>query len=77
MSDLQEHVQRELLRYALQRTITCPITGAVLDVRTAVMVENSAGTAVLGVVSPEAWKQVKDNVLRSDPNVIVTEGSKL
>jgi hypothetical protein len=77
MIDLQKKLQREVLRYQVGRAITCPITGTVLDVRTAVMVENSAGTAVLGVVSPEGWEQIEDNVLRSDPSVIVTKGSEL
>lgn len=77
MNELQRHVQRETLRWIVGRTITCPITGAVLDVRTAVMVENSAGTKVLGVVSTEGWDQIGEGVLKTDPTVVVTKGSEL
>lgn len=77
MPDLETRVKREVLRAAVARQITCPITGEVLDVRTAVMVENSAGTATLGVVSATAWEEIGAAVLRADANVIVTKGSDL
>lgn len=37
--DVDTVVNREALRYAVQRQITCPQSGRLLDVRTAVLVE--------------------------------------
>lgn len=51
MSEIERKVNRTLLRYAVSRNITCDVTGAVLDVRSAVAVTavlgDKAGTSVL------------------------------
>ncbi|SCL70485.1 hypothetical protein GA0070606_5415 [Micromonospora citrea] len=65
MADTDEerdaHLNRETLLYAVQRTIQCQRTGAILDVRTAVMV-----TTILGdkrgawVLTGEAWDEMEE-----------------
>lgn len=42
--------------------MTCPVTGAVLDFRTAVVVENVETDRVIMVLSPEAWEQRAGNL---------------
>ena len=42
ISDLQLHVRKQLLRYAVSRAIFCPTCKGILDVRRAVLAETSA-----------------------------------
>ncbi len=42
ISDLQLHISKQLLRYAVSRAIFCPTCKGVLDVRRAVLAETSA-----------------------------------
>lgn len=48
---------RNTLRYAASRTMFCPVTGNVLDMRTVVLVTVEGTVSINGVVatSPEAW----------------------
>ncbi|MFR9780430.1 hypothetical protein ACL02O_30825 [Micromonospora sp. MS34] len=65
MADSEEereaHLNREVLLYAVQRQIQCQRTGAILDVRTAVL-----ATTVLGdkrgswVLTGEAWDEMEE-----------------
>lgn len=50
-------IDREVLKAAVMRRITCPASGVVLDVRTAVYfhIENAAGRAGCEVVDAAAW----------------------
>jgi hypothetical protein len=54
MSTLQETVHREMVRHLVSKAITCPLTGAVLDVRSCVVLVDSDGDPVY-VMSQTAW----------------------
>ena len=63
--DLERMANREILRYAVQRTITCPLNGRILDVRTAVHIEASRDEKIITslTVSAEVYDEtVKKNV---------------
>jgi hypothetical protein len=60
LNPLEKKVNRELLKYAVQRQIFCEFSGNVLDVRRAVLVE-TPGRAY--VVNTERWDEVKDDIL--------------
>jgi len=72
MGYLEDKVSMELRRGAVARAIFCPVNGAVLDVRTAVMVESANGLRLLAVMSPEGWALRGDAILSAMPDVIVT-----
>jgi len=55
--DLQEIVHAEHVRYLVSRTITCPRTGEVLDVRTCVVLLDSDGDP-LAVLSQAGWAEL-------------------
>jgi hypothetical protein len=55
--DLQEHLRTQLVRYLVQRAITCPITGDVLDVRTCAVVLDADGDPA-AVFSPEGGRLI-------------------
>ncbi|MFI7283103.1 hypothetical protein ACIBOV_22865 [Micromonospora chersina] len=62
-ADREKFLNREVLRHAVMRQITCERTGQVLDVRTAVMVtwiKGDSRSAV--VVTGEAWDEVGESV---------------
>ena len=50
--DLATHLRKQLVRSLVQRAITCPLTGAVLDVRTVAVVNDADGDPAI-VLSPE------------------------
>lgn len=61
---------RELVKYRVQRNIFCPITGKVLDIRTAVALfapEDGGGFVLKTVLHPDAWPIVKGNALKNFP----------
>lgn len=72
--DLQQHVQKQFLKFAVQRQITCPITGTVLDVRKAVLVETETGQTV-AVISREAFTELEAKGI--DPSLVLTKGWEL
>lgn len=53
---LGERVQLEIRRAAVARDIFCPVTGGVMDVRTAVLIESVAHGTTLACLSPEGWR---------------------
>lgn len=53
-------VNREALRYAVQRAITCPQSGRVLDISRAVLVEIAGRGS--GVYDAEMWDSVEATV---------------
>lgn len=61
-----EIVDREMLRYAVARRITCPQTGRLLDVRTAVYVRITSQSGATGseVVHHEAWDGTYGEMIR-------------
>ncbi|MCP2341145.1 hypothetical protein [Actinomadura rupiterrae] len=62
MDDLILIVARELLRFAVQRQIACPITGEVLDVANAVLVDATDHGGAMVVVTGEAWDQHEQTI---------------
>lgn len=57
MSTLAETVRDEMIRYLVSKAIACPKTGAILDVRTCVVINDNDGDP-LAVLSPEGWAQI-------------------
>lgn len=57
---LENIVRGQMVAYLIGRVITCPVTGAVLDARTAVAFTDADGDPAY-VVSPEAWEAIKTN----------------
>jgi hypothetical protein len=59
--DVDAFVDREVLLFAVQRAITCPRSGVVLDVRTAVYyrVTNFAGKTGSDVVDGAVWDEIE------------------
>lgn len=53
-TDIQQEVDRQMVRYIVQRNIFCPVTGAVLDVRTCKWFVDADGDPAY-VLSPEAY----------------------
>ncbi len=46
LSDLELHIRKQLLRYAVSQAIFCPTCEGILDVRRAVLTEGSARTGI-------------------------------
>ena len=59
MPDLKETLHAELVRYLVQKAVFCPGTGAVLDVRTCVVLVDADGDPAV-VLSPEGWANVPE-----------------
>lgn len=55
---LKPYLQRQVLKYAIGRQLTCPIKGTVLDVRRAVLVETESGQTV-AVISKAAYDELE------------------
>ena len=69
-------VELEYRRFVVGKQMFCPNTQRVLDYRTAVIIENSAGDRLIGVVSPEAWRKVGAEFLAKFPDVILKNAPK-
>jgi hypothetical protein len=77
MSDyMRDKLNEEVYRHAIGKLIFCPVTGRVLDIRTAVVVESSDGERIITIVSPEGWTERGEAVLAKAPNLRVTELGK-
>lgn len=59
-TDIQKTVDKQMLRYIIQRQITCPITGEVLDIDTACYFVDRDGCPAY-VLSPEAYRASVDH----------------
>lgn len=61
---LELRANRSLLKYAVQKQITCPRTGQVLDVRTAVAVtvkNSKGGESTFAMVGTE-WDKIANHI---------------
>ena len=71
------NLRKQALKYAVQRTIFCPHTGNILDMRTAIMIDvedENGKTLFCEVVSPallDKLQNAKDNVLKIHPTASV------
>lgn len=85
MTDVEVTVNREVLRYAVQRAIFCPVTNNVLDVRRAVLVTISVTGQrdVIQIMTATAWdvaeQRVRDGILAQYPDATfeVLDGREL
>ena len=57
MTDLEIILRNEMVKYLVQKTILCPGTGEVLDVRTCVILNDADGDPV-AVLSPTGWARI-------------------
>ncbi|WP_401001016.1 hypothetical protein [Agromyces sp. GXQ0307] len=62
-NDLATHLRKQLVRSLVQRAITCPLTGAVLDVHTVAVVNDADGDPAI-VLSPEGAEAIKNDPTR-------------
>jgi hypothetical protein len=62
-SPMIEHVRKELVRFLVSRTIFCPVTGELLDVRTCVVLNDPDGDPRY-VLSQEGWRAVSADPAR-------------
>lgn len=69
--NIEDKVNREIMKAAVAHAITCQVTGEVLDYRTAVLIENAKGRT-LACISPEGWRIRKDALLAAMPDIRVT-----
>jgi len=76
MSYRQDMVAWQVRRAAVARAIFCPVTGQVLDVRTAVLLGSGDGQRVLAVLSPEGWAQRAGAVRAAMPDAVVTSAKE-
>lgn len=77
MTDLTDRLEHEMYAWLVGKYMTCPATGKVLDVRTAVVVEEADGIKTLGVFSPEGWAEIKDRVLAQLPTCRIVINGKV
>lgn len=69
-TDIQAEVDRQMVKYIVQRNIFCPITGAVLDVRTCKWFVDKDGDPAY-VMSPEAFDAVASGLNTEKGKAIV------
>lgn len=56
---IEEMMRRELVRYIVQRSIFCPVSGVVLDMDTCTVILDSDGDPAF-VVAPSVGKKMKE-----------------
>ncbi len=83
ISDLQLHITKQLLRYAVSQAIFCPTCGGILDVRRAVLTEETTRS---GIACASCWEALLermrkrfgvDRVADVLTEISVTDGRKL
>ena len=62
MNSLQDLLRQNVVLALVQRNITCPVTGEVLDVRTCVVLTDADGDPA-GVLSQKGWRAIADGTL--------------
>lgn len=65
MSDIQTHIRAALVRHLVQKTIVCPQTEEVLDVRTCVVILD-ADDDPRSVLSQAGWKKAEAQLMKLD-----------
>ena len=83
ISDVELHVRKQLLRYAVSRAMFCPTCDCVLDMRRAVLTEGSEQT---GIACVSCWESLlermrerfgADRVAEVLTDISVTDGREL
>jgi len=73
--DFAEQIEHNMYAWMVGQQMFCPYGGQVLDVRTAVVVEEADGIKTLGIFSPQTWAEVKGIVLGKIPDArVVIDG---
>ncbi len=62
---MEELARREIRRYAVARAITCPVTGQVMNVKNAVLIESATSGQTLAVLSPAGWRRCRDDLIQA------------
>jgi hypothetical protein len=57
MDDLETLLRKQMVGYLVSNTMLCPISGALLDVRTCVVLVDADGDPAR-VFSPEGWAKI-------------------
>lgn len=74
MTALSDELEVRLWAHLIGRQMACPVTGQLLDVRTAVCVEAADGVTTLGIFSPQGWEQTARQLMADkapDARIIV------
>ena len=76
LNTLEKHLKAQIIKYAVQKTIFCPYTEAILDYRTAIMFELYMGDKLIETrVSAPKMKQdipiIKEQINLTHPELIV------
>jgi hypothetical protein len=73
--DFAEQIEHRMYAQMVGRQMFCPIGGQVLDIRTAVVLEEADGIKTIGIFSPETWEKIKVAALQAVPSArIVIDG---
>lgn len=72
-----ELIEHKMYAYLVGKQMFCPMTGKVLDIRTAVVLEHPEGRRTLAIVSPEAWAEKEAAVRETLPDVVVVIDGKV
>ncbi len=75
--DLRDKLEHDLYAWLVGKAMFCPYGGQVLDIRTAVVVEEADGIKTLGIFSPETWAVIKDRVLATVPTARIVINAKV
>jgi hypothetical protein len=73
----EQVASREMLRYLVRRYVTCPLSGKVLDSRTAVLIESDSTRPI--AIHPDMWVELKEqhtaDAQAQGITITVTEGA--
>jgi hypothetical protein len=69
MTDLVDHMRQTLRLYAIQRHIFCPVSGKVLDIRTARFILDADGDPHLPL-DPEVADRIQEAIDRGEPALL-------
>lgn len=75
--DLETTLNRNLLRDAVRRQITCPLTGVVLDVRTSVLIDATDSGKGMAVVDAEAFDHTAGTHVDVPADAEILDGREL
>lgn len=70
--NFEEIMRKNLVRFLVQKSIFCPITGEVLDIDSCVVILDPDGDPSM-VISPEGYR-LTASLLESDPSAALAEG---
>jgi hypothetical protein len=75
--DFAEQIEHNMYAHMVGRQIFCPMAKQVLDIKTAVVVEEADGIKTLAILSPEGWERVRREVLAIVPDARIVINGKV